>query len=524
MNLPQSDRTRSFLQLLVHISRELNTSLDSTTVLHRVLMLSARNLGAERGSLITLDARQKPVDAAIVVGEQFHSHTLQQLQEILSSGLASRVVETRLPVLIADTSQDDRWMRRPDDAPDQSGAKSALCVPLLAQDQLVGVLTLVHPTPHFFTKEDLEQLGAIADLAALAVRNAQLYASLDEAHKLYRNLFQDNIDPTLITDWEGRVLEANRQASAVTCLSQADLVGQQVTALHDVNWQVVGEKFGILRGGEMLTYESTLHCASGQHIPVAVYVHSSTYLGGDAIQWILRDVSERKRLDLMREDLAAMIYHDLRSPLSNIVSSLDILPTLLPRDANPVIGSVLQIASRSAGRMQRMISSLLDIHQMESGQSILHFSTIALDELALEALETVRPYFESRQQKVEIHLPVGLPHLHVDAEMIRRVIINLLENAGKYSPMNSRVILGGDYSEGWVTLWVQDEGPGIPPESRLLIFDKFMRLPQENVPKGMGLGLAFCRLAVQAHGGKIWVEGQPQGGSCFKFSLPVTNT
>ncbi len=108
--------------------------------------------------------------------------------------------------------------------------------------------------------------------------------------------------------------------------------------------------------------------------------------------------------------------------------------------------------------------------------------------------------------------------------MIRQVIINLLENAGKYSPMNSRVILGGDYSEGWVTLWVQDEGPGIPPESRLLIFDKFMRLPQENVPKGMGLGLAFCRLAVQAHGGKIWVEGQPQGGSCFKFSLPVTNT
>ncbi len=161
MNLPQSDRTRSFLQLLVHISRELNTSLDSTTVLHRVLMLSARNLGAERGSLITLDARQKPVDAAIVVGEQFHSHTLQQLQEILSSGLASRVVETRLPVLIADTSQDDRWMRRPDDAPDQSGAKSALCVPLLAQDQLVGVLPLVHPTPHFLPRRTWSSLAPL---------------------------------------------------------------------------------------------------------------------------------------------------------------------------------------------------------------------------------------------------------------------------------------------------------------------------------------------------------------------------
>ncbi len=520
MTLP-IDRTRSFLQLLVDISRELSTTLDSTAILKRVLMLSAHNMGAERGSLITLDLDKKPLDAAIVVGDVFLPHTLQHLKEIIENGLARLVIESCKPALIEDTSRDERWMHRPDDDPKESGAKSALCVPLLAQDELVGVLTLVHPVPGFFNGQDLEQLQAIADLAALAVRNARLYDSLDEAHKLYRDLFQDNIDPCLITDWEGRVLEANRQAAGAINIPQQDLAGLQIADLHDMNWEVLGIGYGVVRSGEMLSYESILHCASGQHIPVIVYARSTQYFGGEAIQWILRDIRERRQLDLMREDLAAMIYHDLRSPLSNIVSSLDILPSLLPKDASPTVNSILQIATRSADRMQRMISSLLDIHRLESGQSILSLSPVKVDDLAMEALETVRPYFESRQQQVEICIPVGLPCLNVDGDMIRRVIINLLENAGKYSPMKSKVVLGAGYSEGWITIWVKDEGPGVPEEAHLAIFEKFIRLPRESHARGMGLGLSFCRLAVQVHGGKIWVESQPQEGSCFKFSLPV---
>lgn len=100
------------------------------------------------------------------------------------------------------------------------------------------------------------------------------------------------------------------------------------------------------------------------------------------------------------------------------------------------------------------------------------------------------------------------------------MLINLLENASKYSPVQSSLEIGATSDEDWVKLWVQDNGPGIPEERRDYIFEKFARLQPNQFPKGVGLGLAFCQLAVQSHGGKIWVESPPAQGSRFVFTLP----
>ncbi|MEN6409598.1 MAG: GAF domain-containing protein, partial [Anaerolineaceae bacterium] len=169
------DSTRSSLELLYHISRELATALDLRIVLQRVLSLSVSNIGGERGSIIVLDDREQPIDAAIVYGAQMHTHTTRQLQETVDRGLAGWVVRNRLPALLPDTSQDERWLRRPDDAADRTGAKSAICMPLLAREKLVGVLTVVHPVPGTFTEEHLALMQAIADQAGIAVMNARLY-------------------------------------------------------------------------------------------------------------------------------------------------------------------------------------------------------------------------------------------------------------------------------------------------------------------------------------------------------------
>jgi two-component system sensor histidine kinase KdpD len=105
--------------------------------------------------------------------------------------------------------------------------------------------------------------------------------------------------------------------------------------------------------------------------------------------------------------------------------------------------------------------------------------------------------------------------------MIRRVLTNLLENAVKYTPAGSKISVGAQATDGQVLMWVQDTGPGIPPGEQDRIFDKFTRLHGRSGPRGFGLGLAFCRLAVEAHGGRIWVESGPESGACFMFTLPV---
>ena len=169
------DHSQSLLELLINVSREVATALDLRTVLQRLLYAAMQHVGGERSSIIVMDDSGKPVDATIVYGKQFHEHTTQQLRDTVERGLAGWVVKYRKSALVPDTSRDQRWLRRADDSVDQSGAKSAICVPLLARDRLVGVLTLVHSVPNAFNEQHLELMQAIADQASVAVLNARLY-------------------------------------------------------------------------------------------------------------------------------------------------------------------------------------------------------------------------------------------------------------------------------------------------------------------------------------------------------------
>ncbi len=518
--MPQ-DRARTSLKLLYNVSRELSTSLELRTVLGRVLFLSIENVGAERGTFIVLDDHQQPQEAAIVYNHELLTYTFQQLQAIVEKGLAGWVMRNRKSALVTDTSKDNRWLHRPDDDVQASGAKSAICIPILARDRVIGILTLVHPQPGFLTEEHLALLQAIADQAGVFVNNARLYDSLQAATRRYRELFEDSIDPILITDWSGKILEANREALKFTEYSIDLLYGFSVMELHEPCTEKLGPECENLRSGSTLTYESHLKAKNGRFIPVEINV-SRVELGDAAsLQWIMRDITTRKELDALREDLTAMIYHDLRSPLSNIVSSLDMLGTILPIDNNPSLKSIYSIANRSVDRMQRLISSLLDINRLEAGQPIANRKAVEVKELVDNALASVMPLVEGKQQELETQVTRSLPEVWVDEDMARRVLINILENGIKFTPSHGRLAIIVQQDVDWVRFSVQDSGPGIPVEARDKIFQKFVRLNTERFTKGLGLGLAFCRLAVEAHGGRIWVDGNPGAGSTFSFTFPV---
>lgn len=518
---PTNGEARASLELLLSISRELAATLDLSTVLERVLILSTANVGAERGSLLAMDANGRPLEAALTVDSKLLHPTVQEMQAILDHGLAGWVAKQRQPVMIANTSQDERWTRRPDDSTERSGSKSAICMPLIAQEQLVGVLTLVHARPNFFSESHFTLLQAIADLASIAIRNAQLYGSVEAAQRRYYDLFDDSIDPVLISSPDGHILECNRQAQQTSAYDRAELIGLSVHDLHAPAEEKVGVRFEQLEDGATVQYESNLLRADGTTIPIQVSVRRVQTGSYPALQWIFRDISERKQLDRMRDDLAAMVYHDLRSPLANITSSLDLLDALLPAENSEDTRQVFEIAQRAVARLQRMINSLLDINRLESGQNLANLTPLDISALIHEVAETTRPLTGGRHQQVTLAISVPLPAVNADTEMIRRVLINLVENASKFSPLDGTLEIGAQAESGQVRVWVQDSGPGISPEYQEVIFEKFRQLKNQPQLKGFGIGLAFCRLAVQAHGGKIWVESQPDQGSRFIFTLPA---
>jgi signal transduction histidine kinase len=217
-----------------------------------------------------------------------------------------------------------------------------------------------------------------------------------------------------------------------------------------------------------------------------------------------------------------MIYHDLRSPLANVVSSLDVLSTMLKfSESDPAIQSLFDIVVRSTKRIQRLTHSLLDINRLEAGHPVLDKKLSPPPSLLADALDALGPVIENKKIKVSMDVPDDIPEVLINEDMVRRVIINLVENAIKFTPSGGAINLGAQQNNGEVRFWVQDNGPGIPKEDRKVIFDKYTRLHGRGGLKGYGLGLAYCRLAVEGHGGKIWVDDAPEGGSHFTFTVPI---
>jgi signal transduction histidine kinase len=275
-----------------------------------------------------------------------------------------------------------------------------------------------------------------------------------------------------------------------------------------------------LDSSQTVSYESRVRHSRGRMLPVEVHVKRMEIGPGGFVQWIMRDISARLELSELRTDLTSMIFHDLRSPLGNIISSLDVLQASLDTE-DETIQSVLSIALRSSRRASRLVESLLDLDRLEAEKAVLNITEASIGALIAETVEEIHPTAEARGQFLRMNLAPHLPLISMDVDMIRRVLINLLENAVKYTRAGDHIDIMAQRGEGHLEVSVRDNGPGVSINDRERIFDKFFRLSGESRPKGLGLGLAFCRLAVEAHGGQIWVESDEGKGSTFTFTLPV---
>ncbi|MCP4543591.1 MAG: cyclic nucleotide-binding domain-containing protein [Chloroflexi bacterium] len=243
----------------------------------------------------------------------------------------------------------------------------------------------------------------------------------------------------------------------------------------------------------------------------------------DRAQTLDTQKAQIEELMRLREELADMIVHDLRSPLGVISNGLEMLVEILPVDvttehAIPVIGAM----ERSIQRMQRLVSTLLNIARLET-EELLHFQPLDIHPLIKEVMMEQLPLAEIRSVTLQEHLPTGLPLVLADRDFIERVLVNLIDNALTYISQGGQVWMEAHPKAEQVQIEVIDTGPGIPLEDRERIFEKFTQVQRPiKARRGMGLGLAFCRMAVEAHGGRIWVEDGPQGkGSRFIFTLPT---
>jgi len=227
-----------------------------------------------------------------------------------------------------------------------------------------------------------------------------------------------------------------------------------------------------------------------------------------------------QKLEELKDNLTHMIVHDMASPIQTIGLVVDlVLDSVTGRDPQNV--EVLARAADASRSLTEMVNSLLDISRMEAGQMPLHLTDVDLCHLAEEAAETMHLLAGAKSIRLTVQGPSVL--LRADTALIRRVFVNLIGNALKFTPEGGEVILTTSASDGLARAEVHDSGMGIPEEYHERIFEKFAQVEagHQRREHSSGLGLTFCRLAVVAHGGRIGVRSRLSEGSTFWFTLPI---
>ena len=425
----------------------------------------------------------------------------------------------------------------------QARAERLYAFPLrLPNGDTLGMLILWTNAAHAPSEGTLPLATLLAQQATLSLHNARQHAALHDAHHLLQAAWDTTPEGLLLFDRRGRLWRFNAAAEVFFGKPLAPHLGQsvlrwlrrtnarhikQVTGLAPQALrayvrrcpakiaQLARREFAQTLGKETRYLQET--CS-------AVYGSEGRLLGW-LVMW--SDVTEARHQELLRQELSNMIVHDLRNPITSIASSLLMLRELLEEERDtPLLIDVVEIAHNSTAYLLNLVQSILDVARLEQGRMVLDCESHPLGDCIKDAIRSLTSQALRADVALTADIPADLPPVWADEEKIRRVLMNLLDNAIRHTPQNGHVHVSASLNteQNRIITCVSDSGPGVPPEARTRIFEKYAQLKHDEPRgyKGVGLGLTFCKLAVEAHGGQIWVGDDPDlGGAAFCFSLPL---
>jgi len=236
------------------------------------------------------------------------------------------------------------------------------------------------------------------------------------------------------------------------------------------------------------------------------------------------DNTRLAELELARKELTSIMAHDMLNLIHGIVGFFDLADQGALSPQTPEFAEFMDMASQYSRELMLVINSVLDVYKLEDGRLALNRRSASLSELATYSAEQVRPLALQNEIRPTFEIPPDLPSLEVDSEVVVRVLSNLLMSAIKFTPTGGQVrVTAATQPESPVMVQVSvfDTGESIAGEELERMFDRFYQPAQREHRRSVGLGLTFCKQAVELHGGRIWVESEPGRGNAFHFTLPV---
>ena len=460
----------------------------------------------------------------------------------LPESILHYVVRTREAVILDDAAAENPFAA--DTYFHQHQARSILCLPLINQSKLIGVLYLENNlAPHVFTPARIAVLKLLASQAAISLENTRLYRDVVEREARIRRLVDANIIGIFLWESEGQIIEANDAFLRMVGHDREDLVAGRLrwTDLTPPEWRKRHEQVWtpeIRMTGIVQPFEKEYFRKDGSRVSVLVGAASFDESGNQGVSFVL-DLTERKRAEAEAREmqteelehanrvatmgqLSASIAHEIRQPIATARNNASAALNFLNRDppdleeVREALGCVVDDVDRAGTIMGRINDH---IKKAPPRKDLFDLNNAVNEVIALARGELAR-----NEVSVRIRLTDGLPPVLGDRVQLQQVVLNLVLNAIEaMSSIGGRreLLIGTEkgLAHG-VLVAVRDSGPGLDSETRERVFEAFYT----TKPSGLGLGLPICRSIVHAHGGRLWAEANEPRGAAFQFTLPGAPT
>lgn len=520
----EAERRRRERDLLDEVRSALAHEMDLAEVLRQVVEAIARTFGYAQVSLYLLEG-----DALHLQHQVGYSTPIFTIP--ITRGVSGRVARTRQPSLLTDVRTDQSFLGA------IAGIESEVCVPLLIEDQVIGVLNIESTGDVILSQADLELMTALSEHVSLAIARARLHTQVRKSEQLLQeSQIIAGLGSYVVDVMAGRWTSSEMldHIFGIDAAFDRSVAGWE-TLVHPDERQAMSDYFSHHVIGQGKRFDRVYRII--RHSDGAVrWVHDLGRLEFDgdgrpvAMTGTIQDITERKQaeerafeLALERERVALLntfvqnASHEFRTPLTIIRTNL----YLLERASDPVKRQQkqAQIDQQIMG-ITRLVDMLAEIVRLDSRAA---FTLRSTDLNALVGAAAAALAGRTAANRLTLHLQTApaLPLMRVDADRLQVALRELLDNAVRFTPAGGRIEVRTASLPDAVTIEVQDNGPGILPEIQSRVFDRFYRQDASHTTPGFGLGLPIARLIVERHGGRLEMESQPGTGSLFRIVLPL---
>jgi PAS domain S-box-containing protein len=405
------------------------------------------------------------------------------------------------------------------------GLQAYACFPLPVGGVIAGTLSFGTSQKPLFTPEEVELMQAVAIMVANALERKAITDSLLESEEKFRSLAENSPDVIARFDEQGRYIYVNPGGLRPFDRDEKLLLGKTPAEIGPAAFIPLWEE----KTREMLTTHKPViiehaRIENNEEMFHQTILAPEMAADGSIKSFVsfTRDITELKKVEQLKDEFIGMVSHELKTPLTVIIGSLAVAKTSgIPAGQ---INELIQDAANYADDLVVIVDNLLELSRFQSKRLSIITEMTDLGDIA--AIVAGKLGGRSAKHRIIVDIPRNQSLIPVDKVRIERVLYNLVENAIKYSPGGGEVRIFSIVRDGELVVGISDQGIGIAREDLPRLFQKFERIEayEKHTIPGLGLGLRVCRILVEAHGGKIWVESDPKKGSTFYFSVPLGMT